>query len=481
MRVLSPESFTFDCYIFAINMKSKFSIACILIICSVFSKNLLLASTQLPKVISANEIWTVDKSPYVLTENTAILNGANVTVMPGVEIRGGAGPSAGLTLQIHGGFACLGKADSMIAISNVTLQYNTSAVDFNPKTGKGNQLIYTSFSFGAFTGSYAIQTSGCDLKLDYCLIDNFVYGVYGMGSSDSLKLYVSNSKFKSKSGIYPVLISSFNSYLNFTNNSVENCAYLYMAYRNVIKNNYISAYTSSSGYGLYFQSNTGTADVECNYLKGFYYAVYAASLSLPLRKFNFINNLFDSCNYVSYLTCQSHRQDSIYFYHNNFTRNKKTFNFQGCTGSSSSPVASYSLTDNYWGTTDTTEIINTFYDNRSIPSLLVKIQIGNALPNPVATCWPTQPLALSGVENLADQKPHFGLYPNPALQTTLFVASKSDDYRIQILDLTGKKIKQINFAGDKTTLDLTGIKAGTYLVNVTNKSGNSHTEKIQLF
>lgn len=462
-------------------MKIRFSIACILIICSVFSSNRLLASTQVPKVISANEIWTVDKSPYVLTENTAILNGANVTVMPGVEIRGGAGPSTGLTLQIHGGFACLGKADSMIAISNITLQYNTTAVDFNRKTGKGSQLIYTSFSFGAFTGSYAIQTAGCDLKMDYCLIDNFVYGIYGMGSNDSLKLFISNSKFKSKSGIYPVLASAFNSTLEFTNNSVENCMYMYMGSKNVIKNNYITAYIGGSTYCLYFQNYTGTADIECNNIKGFYYAIYAASLTQPTRKFNFINNLFDSCNYVCYLTCQSHKQDSFNFYHNNFTRNKKTFYFQGCTGNLPNPVANYSVSDNYWGTTDTNAIINTFYDNRTVSNLLIKLQVGNVLPNPVETCWPTQPLALAGVEDVANQKPHFGLYPNPAIQSTLFVASKSDDYRIQILDLTGKKIKQINFAGDKTTLDLTGIKAGTYLVNVTNKSGNSHTEKIQVF
>jgi hypothetical protein len=73
-----------------------------------------------------------------------------------------------------------------------------------------------------------------------------------------------------------------------------------------------------------------------------------------------------------------------------------------------------------------------------------------------------------GIQDIKS-KPEFSIYPNPA-QERITIESKEKIERVEILDLSGK-LKQLDV--NKTSLDISGLSPGMYILNVYSKNGVS--------
>ena len=87
---------------------------------SFFSLSYSFSQTTVSPLILSNQVWTAAGSPYSLPQNTYIDTGVTVTVMPGAEIIGAGGYT---TLYIDGAFNILGKADSIVHVSGLIINY----------------------------------------------------------------------------------------------------------------------------------------------------------------------------------------------------------------------------------------------------------------------------------------------------------------------------------------------------------------------
>ena len=79
-----------------------------------------------------------------------------------------------------------------------------------------------------------------------------------------------------------------------------------------------------------------------------------------------------------------------------------------------------------------------------------------------------------------------GIYPNPSKDkmNLLFKGSLNSDYTISVIDLNGRILQQKQsqiFTNNSNIekLDLTKLETGTYIIKITDKTGNMHTAKFQ--
>lgn len=81
-----------------------------------------------------------------------------------------------------------------------------------------------------------------------------------------------------------------------------------------------------------------------------------------------------------------------------------------------------------------------------------------------ATIWLATHNNATPVENI--EIPEITFYPNPVKNGNLYITAGSIFNNVQIFDVSGKLIKNINTNSDKETIDLTGISSGFYLCKI---------------
>lgn len=80
--------------------------------------------------------------------------------------------------------------------------------------------------------------------------------------------------------------------------------------------------------------------------------------------------------------------------------------------------------------------------------------------------WFDDPSALTSVGEI--QNFDFALYPNPSTSTFIITGGNTvnKDYTVTVFDVMGHAVKQFNWKGQKTTIDLSGYAKGVYVVRV---------------
>jgi len=142
-----------------------------------------LSATEVSGIIRKHVRWTLDKSPYDITDDLYITETGKVTVVPGVEIRVGKPmyyndsipqndglDSQTIAITVEGVFRCTGRMDNHVKIS---------ARDKSTTSSKWYGIIlaekYENFSEIAFTeisgANYGILVKGCSPTVRNSLIE----------------------------------------------------------------------------------------------------------------------------------------------------------------------------------------------------------------------------------------------------------------------------------------------------------------------
>ncbi len=76
----------------------------------------------------------------------------------------------------------------------------------------------------------------------------------------------------------------------------------------------------------------------------------------------------------------------------------------------------------------------------------------------------------TATENLYYQNQNISVYPNPFSNTTTIALNITGKYYLELDDVTGRKLKQIEFTGNTYTLSAEGLARGMYFVRVSGRS-----------
>lgn len=354
------------------------------------------SQTNIPALITSNQVWDMSGSPYLLTQNSYIDTGVSVIVMPGVEVKS----TGNFKIDINGEFQARGKWDSTILIDKILLQFSRNSKDYNFSTGRGAYFNYCKL-IGNGSGYKIINVTTTSLKVENCIFSNAYNSIYLQSSYpyDTVITNISNSTFYGDNYGYgsPISGNIMESKLTVTNCVFKN-AYNIYTYGNIVFKNNTVYKLSKVEFGYLF----GNSEVSCNR-----FIRMNEGLALDLNTYNnykvkpnltVINNTFDSIGssnalYTPVLSVS--RGQSLYINfgkllvnNNNFLTNIGKGPKVGISTGNQTPTKTDSLNfkDNYWGSNDSTTIAGFIKDYNDDITIYGRAIFANWKNSPIIGC-----------------------------------------------------------------------------------------------
>ncbi len=360
------------------------------------------SATNVSGVITTNTTWTTTGSPYIIVGDMAVDSGVTLTIQPGVQVRF----DGNYNMYIDGKLLAIGTVtDSITFTSNKTI----------PATGDWRGI------------SFRPKSNSDTCKMRYCYVEYAFRGVYSDGSSPK----ISNSVFrKNNNGIlvnwnvgYPVIINNLitqNTGMGISGGSsslpattpsgeITGNEVTYNP-RGFYGSNATSWKISGNNFsyntdGVYLTGNVSYYNINSNTITGnSNYGIYFASGGTLVNPFQ--NNLIAYNNIGMYVANLDgvviHNtiaynaigvqhswtsSTSTFSFHYNCIANNSSYNYKTLSASTTPNV---SVTNNWWGTTNTMSIdtfIYDYYDNL----VTNKVLYTPVLTQPDASCQSVSP------------------------------------------------------------------------------------------
>jgi Right handed beta helix region len=356
------------------------------------------AATSVTGQINSNTTWTLASSPYKLTGTVFVSPGVTLTIEPGVNVDFNM-----FSLQINGGtLIAQGTNDNKILFYS-SYTYNSVSITFSSSTSWNEASSTGSIIENAVFNSAYVSIYGCSPKISNNYFTNNRYTSLNLSNSSS---FVANNSFNTQStGIYvaslvpcsPIISNNFvkctsigsyginvvNNNAYISNNNVTGCYMgVYATGNATITNNLIRNNT----YGIYFPSNAANAALVTGNI------VSNNSIGITIGGGSIKDNTVGN-NQMGLVVSTSSA---------NISQNNISANTQYNLGMSTPNAVDASY--NWWGTTDTSAINQTIYDNKNSTSLgkvnftpflnnsnpaAPAIETLNYLPNPTPTAIPS--------------------------------------------------------------------------------------------
>ncbi len=435
------------------------------------------AQTTVSSIISSNQTWTAKGSPYLITANALIESGVKVTVEPGAHIRT---TTTGLKLIVDGSFEAIGKKDSVITVDSLTLEFTDKSVGYDVATKKGSQFQFVFFNCVGSGGSKVIDLKSKSMLVKNCKFFDGYYIIYSYSApgKDTTDLILENSVFRGVTSTSGYMVySSGNTRLQITDCYADRMGGLIISKWTTIKRSTFRNFSYSSGIR---QTSGLELILECNLFQNFRYRMLDLSYTNNNQVIELNQNTFDSCDVLLALRAgATYKPKKMVIKNNNFLRyNKNTVAVS--IGSAPGQADTLDLTKNYWGTTTKSDIetgIKDFTDDITIGGY---VDFTGYLTSPVSACSSGGTIGgadTSGVFSSVDpiiENFKIAVYPNPANNSVSVDGNGSTIQTVKILDLHGKLIQQVNINDIKSSIDVSMIVDGLYIIEVSSETRSAY-------
>ncbi len=438
------------------------------------------AQTNVSGGVFTNTIWTLANSPYIVIDTTVVFPGVTLTIEPGVTVRF----DDAMYLEI--------RQATLIAIGTATDSITFTSNSLVPAPG-----IWGHGSQGG------LWISGSAV-FNFC---NFEYATSGIRTANNLP-YIKNSSFtKNGYGVY-----------NLSNTPVDSCIFKFndrgIGYINGGVLNYCTI--SNNNYGVEDFNNATfnncIIDSNINALEGSNSAFHNCSISynrygiICRPQGNLLNHCVINSNIVrGIILMSSFKRDTI-------INCEIKYNGTGIVAQTSQPSlitqceieydtigilinknaadffcnkicnnisysvqmntsANFNISDNYWCTTDSATIAAAIYDayDNVIYGLVT------FMPIDTSQCY-----IVTGVSTLDDHTLSFTIFPNPAADyLTVALSAMSSLSEIKIFSMLGELVYTAGNTSEKTTIDISTLVSGAYIVQVGTQDGISRQKLIR--
>lgn len=355
---------------------------------SLFSSNIF-AQTQLPAIIDSDLTLTKAYSPYIINQNTLVVENVTLTIEPGVTVK--TDPMTSKDLTIQGELMAMGSTSDPILFEALSVKFDSKTKGYSSLTDSGTQFKHCQFTEGS-SAKHAVYNNGSSLKFNNCDFENKYYCIYSRGGSQENEIIIDSCKFygASEKG-YPIYSSGTNTAITITNSEFNDCYGVYAYSDNFLVKNNTFLRANSATFTFY-----GSGFISCNNFKnikgGVILNIYTGYDTLDL---DFANNTLDSVGGGFYpmlklygTTPQANYPQSIKINYNNFLHCDSNVKKIQVTGTNRDPqnYTSVNAQNNYWLSTDSTQISNMISDYNSDIMIWAKLDWNNYTNNVINNC-----------------------------------------------------------------------------------------------
>ncbi len=90
--------------------------------------------------------------------------------------------------------------------------------------------------------------------------------------------------------------------------------------------------------------------------------------------------------------------------------------------------------------------------------------------------------AIAGVNEIANGELAHEVYPNPSDNFMKIVfADENESHLVELMDLSGRKVRSVNTAESSYTIEKAGLNAGTYILRISNKKGQVSIQNVMFY
>lgn len=426
------------------------------IILSVLFYNTLNAQTSVSGGIFSDTTWTIQDSPYVVTDDIIIFDGIKLTIEPGVIVEFNNAKE----MEIRGG--------NLQAIGTATDKIIFKSSSQNPTVGIWKGLRFVNSSSLDNSKLEYIEISYANRAVD--TKETIIYGADPIWSISNSRFYMNNLAIdlnsSEENNFYNCVFENNTVAINSLNYSeVINCTFennvngIAYVYDTLIKDNV-------------FRGNTGTALVSFRAtIEGNLFQNNNIAFNIKLFTNSIVKNNIVTNNNIGFIV-KGESGSPVSDFYNNCIYDNSQYNIKHENN------IGLNLTNNFWNTTNSTEIEATIY--HAVDDTNLGFINFNSFQN---NCEATNTLGIGDI-TIPNKTFFVTNYPNPFVEETTIDINikKPNHYKLLLFNSNGRIIKQISnkkysTGNYKIIFNSKNLSSGIYYLKLQNNS-NSITRKL---
>lgn len=333
-----------------------------LISCLLLSQSLnLLATTYINSPIEADTRWSKSNSPYIITTDIKIEEGATLEIEAGTKVYF----TAETKMIIDGGLRAVGKRSKKILFTGHNdaswngFLFMRTCEHYNAENNSGTFFKYCKFIGVGEAPAQLIRTKGCNLRIEDCSIEDCYTAIQ---SERQARIQVENSRFKNCNR--PINVRN-TSMAKIIGNKMDNCNSIMLGGTTEFKDNVLKKFSGKGRHSgvIVWMLGGGIIDMENNqFLK---FEDYAVKLQKMSRRstLNLKSNVFKDNATNLKLSCKYYNRGTIAIENNNFF-NFSEYQIRLFSPCSEEEYVKVQIGANYWGKMSEDELKNATLDKK---------------------------------------------------------------------------------------------------------------------
>ncbi len=312
-----------------------------------------------PGIISKDTLWTLDKSPYIITGNILIKENVRLEIEPGVVIQFKTAPisSVGYYIRVDGMLKARGDEGNPILFTTEDASHAWGCIAFTDTSADWDEALSAGSVLSHCVIEYAgnTQTEG-----------SLEFGSAAVRCSSASPLIKNNIiRYSSGDGI-----RAYGGFQKIISNLVhDNAGFgINISSQGVVENNYMA----NNRQGIYLSSGEGKIEIKNNTIESVSTEFYGSCISINLYRHDDASEILIHKNRI-----QSRAGNAIAITEQNINANYELSLTENNIENSDGNLAAYlnnwktenpeslDMMNNWWGTTDMNKISQMIYDSKN--------------------------------------------------------------------------------------------------------------------
>lgn len=339
------------------------------------------ATTYISQHIEQDTKWLQANSPYIITNDLAILKGATLSIEAGVKVFF----SRETKLVVAGNLVAVGNKRQKITFSGLNggdwngFIFTKEGQDFEQQTNEGCQFEYSVFEGTGESPAQLIRTKGCDLSIKNCEVKNCYTAIQ---TERQAEIWATNSLFEDCNRVFNIRNTSK---ATIQQNEMNNCNSIMLGGTTTFSNNKLNKFSGRGRHSgvVVWMLGGGVVNIYNNEFSNF--EKNAIKLYKMTRRSSFFvkSNNFKNNTTNLELAASYYNKGTSVIEQNNF-HNCKKYHIVVATSHADKDMQVLEVGTNYWGKISDDDLRKMILDYNTDEQIVGRVEYSKKLKKSIS-------------------------------------------------------------------------------------------------